>query len=117
MAAATMTVTTGTDTAVVDITANANKILGTAGDPIYFANDGHTYLLMDCVTGDTATFTVNADVYSRTKTKTAVVAAGKIGIIGPFPPAVYNDVQGRVTFSLTSKNAGDVYLAVSVPQY
>ena len=116
MAAVTFTVVTPLDTAIVDITANANKQLGNAGDPFYIPNDGHTVLLFDGVTGDTATFVVNSDVYGRTKAKTMTVAAGKFAIIGPFPPAEYNDVQGRITFSLTTKNAGDQMLAVSCPQ-
>jgi len=116
MADQIMTVVQGTKAGILDVAGNANVLHGNAAgtDYFYFANDGRTVLIVDGVTGDTFTFTAVADKYSRTETLAPVVATGKLAIIGPFLPELWNDANGRVKFKPTAANAGDHLLAVRV---
>lgn len=112
----TMTVVESVKAGILSVADHASKQLGNAagGDYFYFANDGKTVLVVDGVTGDTFTFTAVTCSHGRTETLTAVVAAGKFAIIGPFLPELWNDATGNVKFKPTVGNAGDLLLAVRV---
>lgn len=105
---------------ILDVAGHASIEAGNAagGDYFYFPNDGHTVLAIDGVTGDTFTFTAVNDPYGRTETLAPVVAAGKIAIIGPFMPELWNVTSGTyagcVKFKPTAGNAGDLLLAVRI---
>ena len=120
MAAVTMTVTeVNRETGIVDLDADANTEDGDAGDPFYFPNDGKTILYMyaNAGAGDTATFTSVLDQYGRdASSKTFTVATGKQGIVGPFAPGRWNNSDGQVQFSLTTKHNSTKLLAVRVTQ-
>jgi len=120
MADTLMTVTQATKAGLLDMSGHANKELGNAAgsDYFYFPNDGHTVLIVDGVTGDTFTFTAVNDPYGRIETLAPVVSTGKIAMLGPFMPELWNVVSGTfagcVKFKPTTGNVGDVLLAVKV---
>lgn len=85
----------------VDVTANL-QTLATA-DTYIFANDGNIILYIDndqaggdltitVVTPNTIDGLAIADL-------TAVVSQGDVNILGPFPPANYNNASGVLQFS------------------
>ena len=103
---------------MVDLEGDADVEAGNAaGAGFTFAmpNDGKTILLISAVTGDTWGFTPVTCSHGRTETLNAVVGAGNIAIIGPFPPALWNDGDGQVIINPTADNAGDFLLAVKLP--
>jgi hypothetical protein len=118
MADQTLTVVDAVKGGILDVAGNGSAKAGNAagGDNWYFANDGKTVIvfLADGAGGDTLTFTPVADKYGRTETLAPVVAAGKVAIIGPFMPELWNNSEGKVEFALTSENAADKLLAVRV---
>ena len=115
MAAHTFTVTEQDRCDLVDASAHANVEVGNVGTPLYMPNDGKTLLLIDAVTGDTWTFTAVECSHGRTETLTAVVAAGKNALLGPFPPELWNNGDGMVTITPTVGNVGDLLLAIRLP--
>lgn len=120
MADQLMTVTQAVKAGILDVAGHANAKAGNAagGDYFYIPNDGHTVLVIDGVTGDTFTFTAVNDPYGRTETLAPVVAAGKIAILGPFMPELWNvesgDYRGCLKMKPTVGNADDIILAVRV---
>lgn len=70
-----------------------------------FANDGRTYLhVKNGSAGSlTVTITLAQTVDGQTPAaKTFTVAAGVERVIGPFPPTVYNDANGRVVVAYSA---------------
>ena len=116
MADQTMTVVESDKNGILDVAGNGAALAGNAagGDDFLMPNDGKTVLVIDGVTGDTFTFTAVADKYGRTETLAPVVAAGKVAVIGPFMPELWNNSAGQVVFVPTAGNAGDKLLAVRV---
>jgi len=116
MADVTMGVVQAVKAGILDVSGHADAELGNAagGDYFYMPNDGHTVLAIDGFTGDTFTFTAVNDPYGRTETLAPVVAAGKIAVLGPFMPELWNQNNGCVKFKPTVGNAGDILLAVRV---
>ena len=116
MADITMTVVE-LDRTLVDMEGNANCELGNAPttDDFLMPNDGKTILVISGVTGDTWAFAATDCSHGRTETLTAVVAAGNIAIIGPFPQALWNNGDNQVRITPTAYNVGDLLLAVKLP--
>jgi len=105
------------DRTLVDVAGNANVELGNAPgtDDFLMPNDGKTLLVISGVTGDTWTFTAVECSHGRTETLTAVVAAGDIAVLGPFPQALWNNGDNQVRITPTAWNVGDLLLAVKLP--
>ncbi len=102
-------------TGIPDIGADANVETGTAGTPYYFPNDGKTLLAFEAgaAAGTVITFTGNLDPFGRAAgSLTFTVAAGDVGIVGPFDPLLFNDADGRVKFTIGAADVSDLYLAV-----
>ena len=116
MADITMTVVE-LDRTMVDLQGNAETELGNAPgtDDFLMPNDGKTILFIHAVTGTTWTFAAVNCSHGRTEALTAVVAAGDIAIIGPFPQHLWNNGDNQVRITPTAHNAGDFLLAVKVP--
>ncbi len=100
-----------------NLTEGAPVQLGTAyaaatsgGDS--FANDGRTFFLVKNANGSTATITITPGNATRavpgvgvvTKSTVSVVVPATTGeaIIGPFPPAFYNDASGNVNVTYSA---------------
>ena len=100
-------------TGIVDVGADANVVAGDDGTPFYIPNDGQTLLACEGGTGATITFTSKVDEFGRdAASKTFVVGAGKFALVGPFEPALWNDGDGYVEFTLSANNADDFFVAV-----
>ena len=80
-------------------------------DDFLLPNDGNTFLCIHAVTGDTWTVTAVPDKYGRTETLTLVIAAGDIGIYGPFNPDIWNNSDGHMVITPTAYNVGDLLYA------
>lgn len=116
MADQTFTVVEGVKAGILDCSAHASALAGnaTGGDYFRIPNDGKVVLYVDGVTGDTFTFTAVTDKFGRTETLAPVVAVGKVALIGPFLPDIWNQADGCVIFKPTAGNANDILLAVRV---
>ena len=94
--------------------------LGNAADPgkiFLFPNDGKTFIIMyaDGGAGDKLTFTGKNDKYGRPSADLDFdIATAKTGIVGPFDPALWNDSDGKVKFTLTTGVASSYLLAVRI---
>jgi len=111
MVVSTLTRATG----IPDIVSDANVVDGSTGTPYYFPNDGMTLLAFvgGAAAGDTITFTGYNDEYGRAAASlTFTVAAGEVGLVGPFDPHLWNDSNGRVKFTIGGSDATDHFLAV-----
>ena len=89
---------------------------GTTGS-FLFPNDGRTFIILYAHTAhdETMTFVGKNDKYGRVSADlTFDVAALKTGIVGPFSPALWNDVSGQVKFALTDKDNANKLLAVRI---
>ena len=89
---------------------------GTTGI-FYFPNDGRTFLLLyaDGGAGETYTFTGYANKYGRVSADLDfALATAKTGIVGPFAPHLWNDVNGLVKMTLTTKHNSSKLLAVRI---
>jgi len=115
MARETLTVQNAVKAGIADLIAVA-----TAGDATdsgmggSFLNDGRTVLICQIAGGstETITFTAVTNQWGRTETLAPTVADGKIGIIGPFAPRLWNQSDGKIYFALTQKDASDYFVAV-----
>ena len=118
MAEVTMTVVDAVKAGILDVEGNASVENGdaAAASNWFMANDGRTVLVFhaDAAGGDTITFAAVADKFGRTETLAPVVSAGKVAILGPFNPELWNNSDGEIVFALTSRNAADQLLAVRV---
>jgi len=87
-----------------------------AGSNWYFPNDGMTFIILyEAGAGETMTFLGKNDKYGRPSADlTFQVATGDTGIVGPFSPALWNDVDGLVRFALTIEDGGSFLLAVRI---
>ena len=105
------------DRTLVDMEGDAAVRAGNApgADDFLMPNDGKTLLIISGVTGDTWTFAAVDCSHGRTEALTAIVAAGDIAIIGPFPQHLWNNGDNQVRITPTAWNAGDFLLAVRVP--
>jgi len=105
------------DRTLVDMEGHTSVQLGNAPgtDDFLMPNDGKTMLLINGVTGDTFTFNAVNCSHGRTEVLTAVVAAGDMACVGPFPPGLWNNGNGQVRFTPTAWNVGDFLLAVRLP--
>jgi hypothetical protein len=80
-----------------------NDTTVSSSDTYYFANNGKVIVVITNAAGSN-TFTVvtqnTVDALAITDL-TATITASKTFVVGPFPPSIYNDAQGRVqcTFS------------------
>ena len=115
MADITFTVVVGTKAGMLDLAGNVNTELGNApgADEFLLPNDGKTVVLIHAVTGDTWTVVPVLDKFGRTETLTPTIAAGDIGVIGPFLPELFNDSDGNVHIDPTVGNVADLLLAMS----
>jgi len=116
MADITMTVVE-LDRTMVDLQGNANTELGNAptADDFLMPNDGKTILVIHAVTGTTWTFAAVNCSHGRTETLTAIVAAGDIAIVGPFPQALWNNGDNQVRVTPTAYQVADLLLAMRLP--
>ena len=114
MSEVTMTVVDGTKAGMLDLAANGDTELGnsSAGDDYLIPNDGKTILLIHAVTGDTWTPTPVTDRTGRTETLSNVVGAGKIAVLGPWLPELWNDTEGNIHINPNTGNIGDLLLAM-----
>ena len=68
---------------------------------VEFANDGQTILIVsnaDVAKTSTQTFQAVTDPDGRTETLAPIVAATKVGLMGPFLPLLWNTSAGRIRF-------------------
>jgi hypothetical protein len=113
-----MTVVQATKAGPLDVGAHANVVAGNAAatDYFYMPNDGKTVLV--CVCGAAAkqlTFTAVACEHGRTETHTPTPTSSGTTVLGPFPPALWNQSNGCVKFQPAAGGlATDKYLAVRV---
>jgi hypothetical protein len=120
MADQLMTVVQSVKAGILDVVGNASIKAGNAagGDYFYFPNDGHTVLVIDATSGDTFTFTAVNDPYGRTETLAPVVASGKVAVLGPLMPELWNVTSGTYAgcakFKPSTGHADDYLLAVRV---
>ena len=105
------------DRTLVDMAGNANTELGNAPgtDDFLMPNDGKTILFIHAVTGTTWTFAAVDCSHGRTEALTAIVAAGDIAAIGPFPQHLWNNGDNQVRITPTAYNVADLLLAVRLP--
>ena len=88
------------------------SLVAASGGGDEFANNGREFLYVknDDAAGKDLTFDIQVTVDEQTVTDRQVtVAAGTVRLIGPFPPQVYNDANGRlqITYSaVTSLTIG-----------
>jgi hypothetical protein len=78
--------------------AEVNLQAVTAADGFTFPNDGHTilYVVNDAV-ALVLTFTIQQTLDGQSATRAETIADAESWVIGPFPPALYNDADGLVT--------------------
>jgi hypothetical protein len=120
MARTELTVQVAVKAGILDLIAGATagNAIGTDGDvgKGKFANDGKTVLVASIggAGSETITFTAVADKYGRTEALAPEVATGKIAVIGPFMPELWNQTGGMIYFELTTKDAADKFTAVRV---
>ena len=121
MADQTMVVTectriTGIPTWVTDTNVKAGDAAG--GSNWYFPNDGKTFVILfarAAGAGEVMTFLGKNDKYGRPSADLNFnVATGLTGMVGPFSPALWNNIDGMVTFALTEKHADSRLLAVRI---
>lgn len=103
MAAAAITVKT---TARKEAPENGTQTTANA-EGLSFINDGKTILEVEANAAETKlTFKPLLTVDGQeAKTYEVVIALGKTKIIGPFPPAIYNDSENRITVATSNTNA------------
>jgi hypothetical protein len=94
-------VTPGTKSGTVLTFTDADTVNGNS-----FLNDGHTWLVLNNVTGMTAvTATIpviaKCDDDLSVPPRTCSADAGVAVLLGPFAPNLYNDVNGNVTFTVS----------------
>lgn len=83
----------------------------TIADGFTFPNDGKTLLYVENTAGAlTLTFTIQKTLDGQSTTRAEVVTASENWVLGPFPPAIYNDADGLVTVATTK----DLPTAVAV---
>jgi len=73
----------------------------TYANGVEFANDGRTILIVSNADGalsSTQVFQAVADPDGRTETNSPIVALGKVGLMGPFLPLLWNTSAGRIRF-------------------
>lgn len=78
----------------------------TSSDTYYFSNDGRVVVVADA--GTTATVTIetpNTIAGNAIADTTVALPDSDIYIIGPFPPQVYNDSQGRVKVTVSANTS------------
>lgn len=81
----------------------ANLVAATSADTYFIpSNNGRVLLL--CAAATTSNLTVETpngvDGLAVTDLVNALTSA--IRVLGPFPPSIYNDAQGRVKFSVSA---------------
>lgn len=119
MADQIMKVVDGLKTGILDVTAHANALIGTAAgtDDFLMPNDGKTVLVVVCTAGASSaiTFTAVANKWGRTETLVVTPTVSKTSVIGPFPPRLWNNSDGQVEFDPAGGGtATDYYLALRV---
>jgi len=93
---------------------------GTYANGLEFANDGKTILIVsnaDVAKSPTNTWQPIADEDGRTAPDDAlapVVAATKIGLMGPFLPAIWNTSDGRIRVVPSEADTDIKYVAIRV---
>lgn len=85
----------------------------------YFQNDGQTVFIISNESADTpqeVTIAVNADKHGRDKTLTTDVTNGRVAMIGPLDPEIFNDSNGRVNITYEGVTSIKVF-AVRLPNW
>ncbi len=86
----------------------ANKTGATSSNVYFFPNNGRVVLLMAAATTANVTIeTPNTQDGNAIADLTLALANTNVRVIGPFPPAVYNDSQGRVKVTVDANT--DLY--------
>ena len=84
-----------------------------AADTYFFANSGRVWVMIQR-SGNASTVTFQTRMLidgDLTVEDRVIVAAGPgKNLVGPFSPAVYNDGEGRASFSVTAARNVDIYL-------
>ena len=115
----TFTITDLVKEGILDITVNANVLVGTAAgtDFFIFPNDGNTFLAVSAgASVKVITFTAITNQWGRTETLTFSPTASKFSLAGPFPPHLFNQSDGTVKFKpATGGHADDDYLVIRLP--
>jgi hypothetical protein len=103
MALVTLTVLpSGRSTASPD-TGDATGIAST--DTYQFANDGRTIVIAKADTTANLTLDIERTLDGQSVTDPVVALTTDWKVLGPFPPAIYNDASGFCSF--TTSAAGD----------
>jgi hypothetical protein len=100
---ATLTVTTQNHgTGIMDLVATAVAV--DVGGSDKYPNTGNEMVIVNNGSGGALTVTENYGVGGTIDgqvlpNKTKIVAAGKVALLGPYPPGLYNDANGFMTLS------------------
>lgn len=105
MARTEITVQNGTIAGATLVT----EVAADSGNGMQFTNDGNTILLLSNEHGSNSYTvslpTINSDRFGRTKTVSQAVAAGRLAIIGPLDPGIFNNSSGKVEVDLTGSTS------------
>lgn len=99
---ATLTVTTINRSPGITDLVGGGSLVAAAGGGDKFANTGGQFFILNNGGGGSVTLTMvlQATLDGQTATsRTLVVAAGKIGVVGGFPTSIYNDINGFMNFT------------------
>lgn len=116
---ATLTITTLNRNPGITDLLGGGTLVAAAGGGDKFANTGGQFFIANNGGGGSITITMvlQATLDGQPATsRTLVVAAGKIGVIGGFPTSIYNDVNGFMNFTysgVTSLTVGPYQVSTS----
>ena len=80
-----------------------NKVGATTGNNYQFVNDGRVVLITSASGGANITVTTQMSVDAKAVADDVLVAGtAKTCLWGPFPPAIYNDANGKVTVTVSA---------------
>lgn len=100
MATVTLTVLSTTRTSASPDTGSATATA--AANTYQFANDGKTILIAKADTTANITIDIERTVDGQAVTDPIVAVDTDWRIIGPFPPAIYNDSAGNCSFTVSA---------------
>lgn len=104
-AATTVTVQSAANTGVTITRTSSGLVASGLGTYYKFRNDGKTFLLFEKTGVGTASITIGPGTTfgGMAVSSTTVSCVGQVcdRVIGPFPPRLYNDGNGDVTFGIS----------------
>lgn len=88
-------------TAAVNFT--DNKVAATSGNNYQFVNDGRIVIISSASGGANIGAVTQMSVDGKAVADDVLVAGtAKVCVFGPFPPAIYNDANGKVTITVSA---------------